>query len=148
MDAYLKKSNIKMKQFTHICISGYQMILVNRNKIGEIWIFCFRYSRRIPTVVFLLSASVSLVALACIQHWGKYSRFKMLFYSLLRCDILTMWHSWIGVNDTPSRCSCFISTRYEITQRHHDWETLSILLPVSERNPSVKGGTHSQRVVM
>ena len=41
--------------------------------------FSYRYSRRIPTVVSLISAGLCLATLAFVQYWGKYSHVRMCF---------------------------------------------------------------------
>ena len=42
---------------------------------------CYRYSRRIPTIVFLVSAGISLAALAFVQYWGEYFLWYLQAYS-------------------------------------------------------------------
>ena len=50
--------------------------ILSRPRCANGWSSYYRYSRRIPTIVFLVSAGISLAALAFVQYWGEYLGYK------------------------------------------------------------------------
>ena len=90
--------------------------------------FSYRYSRRLPTIVSLIAAAVSLVTLAFVQYWGKYSHVRMYTIFLQLADFRKPWDIYK-------------------TWWRHQMETFSALLAICAGNSLVPGEVPAQRPV-